>query len=581
MRSYRSVIYLTISLTLITGLQGYAQEAKKEKKKGNKQTQEVKAVDPKFNYYFFNGLKDKSLENFDNALQNFNQCIELDPTNDAVLFEVAKIYVGKGSNAQALEMIEKAVKLNPDQEWYLQLQAQLYEETNKQGDAAKTYKHLLELYPDRVEFFFKLANAYIFDNKFSDALKVYDKLEVQIGVTEDVSIQKQKIYLKENKVEKAVAEVDKLINQNPTDVRYYMMAGEILMDNKLIEEAMKYYQKALKIEPDNGYLVLAMSDYYRMKKDEANAYAYVKRAFGLSQIDIDTKVRILYPFFGSISKPDYYKQALELCEIMIATHPNEAKAHAMFGDFLAQKEESQNKAIAQYRRAVKLDGNIYAIWDQLVRLEISQKELDSASMNSDAAITLFPNQTAMYFLGGVAKAQLGKNLEAIAILKKGVNIGSANKALLAEMYSSMGDTYHELNQLAASDSAYDQALSIEPNQAYVLNNYSYYLSLRNERLEKAEQMSKKSLDIDPKNASFLDTYGWILYKLNRLEEAKDYIEKSIAAGGGSAAVMEHYGDILFKLGQAELALDNWKKAKDAGGKSPFLDKKIADKKLYE
>lgn len=575
------VLFIFLAFFSIAPAPSWAQKAKKENKRADRSVAPQKQEDPEFNFYFFNGLKEKTLGNIDNALDNFIRCLQRDEHNDAVLFELAKIYVSKGQKDKALAAIAQALKSNPDQEWYLQFQGQLLEDANRSDESADVYKHLLELYPDRVEYFFRLANAYISSNQYGEAIKVYDRLESQIGITEDVSVQKQKIYLKQKKVDKAVAEVDKLIANNPTEIRYYMMAGEILLGNKLPDQAMTYYNKGLKLDPNNGYLVLAIADYYRAKKDEANAYEYVKRAFSLSDIDIDTKVRILYPFFGSLDKPEYYKQALELSEIMVKSHPQEAKAYAMYGDFLAQKQEGQEQAAVQYRKAVRLDPSIYAIWDQLVRLEIGQKAYDAAIVHSDSAIALFPTQANMYFLNGVAKAQKGEHKAAVSALKNGLSIGSGNKALMAEMNASLGDSYHELNLIAASDSAYEAALAIDPEQAYVLNNYSYYLSLRGEGLEKAERMSKKSLDLDPKNASFLDTYGWILYKLNRYEEAKRYIEKAIAEGGGSATVMEHYGDILYKLGETVLALDNWKKAKEAGGKSTFLDKKIADKKLYE
>ena len=193
MRLHRLFICLTVLFLALAAFPAMAQLSKKDKKKAEKQNQDTKTADPKFNFYFFSGLKDKSLNNMEPALENFNRCLELDPTNDAVMFEIAKIYVLRNMNDKAAELMEQAVKISPDQEWYLQLQAQIYEETNKQEQAANCYKHLLELYPDRVEFFFKLANAYIFSNKFTDALKVYDKLEAQIGITEDVAIQKQKI----------------------------------------------------------------------------------------------------------------------------------------------------------------------------------------------------------------------------------------------------------------------------------------------------------------------------------------------------------------------------------------------------
>ncbi len=154
--------------------------------------------------------------------------------------------------------------------------------------------------------------------------------------------------------------------------------------------------------------------------------------------------------------------------------------------------------------------------------------------------------------------------------------------LLVDFYSRLGDTYHELKNHAESDKYYEKALALDPKNAFVLNNYSYYLSLRKENLEKAEKMSKLSNDLMPNQSSFLDTYAWVLYQMGRYEEAKVWIEKAIAnSGSTNGVILEHYGDILFRLNKTQEAQEQWKKAKEAGGGSDFLDKKIADKKLYE
>ncbi len=157
-----------------------------------------------------------------------------------------------------------------------------------------------------------------------------------------------------------------------------------------------------------------------------------------------------------------------------------------------------------------------------------------------------------------------------------------NDELLSEFYMYLGDSYHSLKDTSESDKAYEKSLSIKNDNAYVLNNYAYYLSLRNRDLEKAETMSKKAVTLDPKNSSFQDTYGWVLYKLQRYDDARTWVGKALEDKDSvSAEVMEHYGDILFKLGEAGQALEYWQKAKARGPGSALLDKKIAEKKLYE
>ena len=158
----------------------------------------------------------------------------------------------------------------------------------------------------------------------------------------------------------------------------------------------------------------------------------------------------------------------------------------------------------------------------------------------------------------------------------------SDTALSGQFLANLGDAYYYTKRYKSSDSAYEEDLKIIPNDDNVLNNYSYYLSVRDTELDKAERMSKKSIFLSPNNASYLDTYAWILYMEGKYKDAKYWEEKSLGNGGiGDATVVEHYGDILYKLGDKDKALENWQKAKDMGMKSDLLERKIRDKQLYD
>jgi tetratricopeptide (TPR) repeat protein len=177
--------------------------------------------------------------------------------------------------------------------------------------------------------------------------------------------------------------------------------------------------------------------------------------------------------------------------------------------------------------------------------------------------------------------QLKNYQQAVDILTEGKNF-VFDKLLLAQFYANIGDAQNQLKNYTASDSAYNKALETDPNNVYVLNNYAYYLSLRNVNLEKAEQMSKKTNDLEPNNNSYQDTYGWILYQMKKYDDAKIWIGKAIDNGGkNNGTLLEHYGDVLYQLGDKENALKYWQDAKKAGGASDFIEKKISEKKLYE
>ncbi|MBL7937323.1 MAG: tetratricopeptide repeat protein, partial [Bacteroidia bacterium] len=165
-------------------------------------------------------------------------------------------------------------------------------------------------------------------------------------------------------------------------------------------------------------------------------------------------------------------------------------------------------------------------------------------------------------------------------LEDGIEFVYDNKPLLIEFYSNLGNAYNSIKNYAKSDKAFDDALKVDPDNALILNNYSYFLSLRKEKLEKAERYSKRSNELAPNNRSYIDTYGWILYQQGKYKEAEEWLSRAVKMGSKSA-ISEHYGDVLYKLGRKEEALNYWQEAKTAGSGSELLDKKIADKKLND
>ena len=151
-----------------------------------------------------------------------------------------------------------------------------------------------------------------------------------------------------------------------------------------------------------------------------------------------------------------------------------------------------------------------------------------------------------------------------------------------EFYSKLGETFNEMKDYVNSDKYFEKALNVNGLEPFMLNNYSYYLSLRKDKLEKAAELSKKSNNIYPNNASFNDTYGWILFQQGKYIEAEKWIKKALDNGGNeSGTVLEHYGDIMIKLKKEADAIKYWNLAKESGEHSDKLIDKMRDKKYYE
>jgi len=254
-------------------------------------------------------------------------------------------------------------------------------------------------------------------------------------------------------------------------------------------------------------------------------------------------------------------QAYELAEILKKTHPDDPKSHSIYADFLS-RDCKYKEARDEFRMVIALDSSKYIIWEQLLIMESELSDFTAMAKESKSAMELFPFQPLPYFFAGIASYQLKDYENAINILEKGVKYVIDNKILYVQFYSTLGDAYNQVNNNEASDGAYEKVLKVDPDNAYVLNNYSYFLSLRNEKLDKAEIMSKRACDLNPGSASNLDTHGWVLYKAGKFEQAKEYLEEALSKSGqNSPVILEHYGDVLYKLGKGDKALEYWQKAK--------------------
>ena len=530
---------------------------------------------------FFSALREKTVENFTLATEEFNQILSMDPQNDATLFELANLAKLKNNYTGARDFLEKAVTVKPENEWYWVALADCYEKNNEIDKLENVFNELIKINPDKVDYYYDKANVFFLQRRYDDALAVYKQIEEISGITDDLVAKRQAIYLKQGKIDQAAADMETMIKANPTQVRYYLFLAEVYNSNNLQDKALATLQSAEKIDPDNGQVHLALADIYRDKKDNDRSFKELNAAFAIPDLDIDQKLKIVLNYVPKFPDPNAKASALELSRLLTVAHPDDSRSFALYGDMLVQNGKYK-EAKENYRKSIQMNGQVYEVREQLIRLELGDNDIDGALKDGQDALSLFPNQAWLNYLVGVCYQQKKDFKKALEYVKNASELETQDKELLSQAYSSLGDCYHSLNDLTKSDQAYDKALSYNPDNSYTLNNYAYYLSIRGIQLEKAAEMSKHSNELQPDMASFEDTYAWILFKQKKYAEAKNWMEKALAHNKDNSPVQyEHYGDILFQLGNADAALQNWKKAKDNGGGSAILDRKINEKKYVE
>ena len=572
-------IVLTFLLFWVSAAGSIEQKEKKSKKE--KQAADQPKPPPNLSL-LIDAKKYEITGDLEKAEETYRQFIGKHPEIATTYFELSRILATKKEFDEAVKYSEKAAALDPENVWYQLYLAEIQQLRGNLKEAIIIYENLSRKDPDNMDYYYQLAALYLNSEKYREAISVYNKIEEKIGITEEISIQKERIYLGLNDISNAEKELEALVISFPDESKYLSILAEFYLANGKPDKALETYKKVAEVDPKNPYIHMSMADYYRKTGDREKAFEELKLGFANPDLGVDAKVNILLSFYtvNQLFK-DLKDEAFTLARILVEVHPSDAKAHSVYGDLLLQDKQLE-EARQEFLKVITIDSSRYVIWEEVMQLDLQLEKFEHLRDIGKTVIELFPEQPVPYLLAAIANSQLKDHEKAIKQLNTGVKLVVNNDLLLSQFYMYMGDTYHAMNNIEESDKAYEKSLSIDDKNAYVLNNYSYYLSLRNQDLEKAEKMAKKAVSIEPDNPSFQDTYGWVLYKMGRYEEAKTWVFKAIQAPEPpSSEVLEHYGDILYKLNDQEGAMEYWIKAKTKGPGSSQLDKKIADKKLYE
>lgn len=534
-----------------------------------------------FGQYFIDGLKQKVLGNYENAEKLYQKAFQINHTSAAVNYELGLIYNYQKNFQKAFEAFEQANKLDPENYWYKLSYATFLESNGQIDKAIETFKELTEQNPTQVELKYELSKLLVGQGRYKEGVSVLDEIEKDIGVSEEISFLKQKIYLHQNDLDNAVNEVNKLIESNPREIRYYGVLSDLYMSNDQKDKAFPIFQKMKEIDPNSYFVNFSLAEYYRSEGNQELFLKELKTAFENPQMNIDEKVKYVLTYYQVDSRDEIKKrEGISLCESITIGHPNNAKSHALHADFLYFDNQLE-EAKEAYIKTISLDSSRFPVWNQMLVIFSESNDHENLVKYGARAVELFPNQPTVYLLYGIGLGQQEKYDMAIEAYEMGKDVVIDNNALKAQFYSSLGDSYNELEKYENSDLNFEKALKLDPNNVYVLNNYSYYLSLRKEKLEKAKEMSAKSNNIAPNQSSFQDTYAWILFQLGEYEEANLWIDKALLNDSKSGVLLEHKGDILYFLDQQEEALKYWNKAKENSGASDLIDKKINEGKWFE
>ena len=514
------------------------------------------------------------------ALPIFQKLAEMLPQDPAGHYMLATALIKLDKGDEAMAASKKAYELDKNNIFYAQQLGELYAKKRKYSEAAQIYETLLAKSPENIQYGIELAAIYVFNEQFDKAIATYDVLEKSIGVTEEITRQKQQLYLRQNNLEKALAESKKLIAAEPSEVSYRVEMAEILIANDRLKEAILPLEEALKINPDEAQAHVLLADIYRRNGDVQKCNQELKLVFANPNLDAEPKIRVLAGYRTMLKTDTEISDAVVLAKQLVDTHPTAPKAYVMYADLLVQNGKKA-EARDNYAMAARLDGSVYEVWGALLQLDGELNAVDSMLVHSEKALEVFPNQGMLWYSNGTALLMKKNYRQAISSLEESLKL-ITDKPMAPFIHAQLGDAYNGLGDNAKSDASYELALKENPDNDHVLNNYSYFLSLRKEKLDLALKMSAKLVQLHADNPTYLDTHAWVLYIMKDYKKAKVFLEKAMTdTSAVSGTIIEHYGDVLFKLGERDNAVAQWKKARKMGETTELLDKKIATGALHE
>ena len=449
--------------------------------------------------------------------------------------------------------MKRAAALDPDNEIYVETLAQTYIRQQDYASAIPVIEGIYARNKDREDMLELLFQLYQQVEDYDQAIGVLNRLEAIDGKSERLSLAKGEIYSRKGDRKAVVAEMEALAKQYPNDLNYLAMYGESLMMNGQAKKALNIYHQVLKEEPDNNRVLMSLRTYYQSQGNKAVADSLTERVLLNKNATPEEKVHLLRQEVAS-SEAD----------------GDSTRVLTLFRKMLAQPQADVEMAFycASYMSAKKMPKDS-------IRPVLEQRQYN-------------PDEMAFYYYQGIAYYKRDSLDKALSSFQNGIGVitDESDPHIVSDFYAVMGDILHQKGLAEEAFAAYDSCLVWKDDNIGCLNNYAYYLSERGERLDTAEAMSFKTVKAEPKNATYLDTYAWILFMQKRYSEAKIYIDQALQNMGdadapGNEVIIEHAGDIYALNKEMDRALSLWRDAQQKKPEDQLLQKKIKQKKYFK
>lgn len=517
----------------------------------------------KFDYFFLEAVRMKEKGEYDAAYELYKHCLNINPASGAALYEISQFYMYLGQEAKGEEMLKQAIRSDESNFWYKQTLASYYEQKRNMPKAISVYENMAEQFPSRLEPLMSLVDLYNQTQSYQNVIAALNRLEELDGKSEQISMEKFRMYLLMGKQDSAFIEIENLSKEYPYDLRYQNILGDVYLNNGKYPEALATYQHILKEEPHYAPAVLSMASYYQKTGQDSLYQLQLDTILMNDNVLSDTKMELMRQnILQSEQTTKDSTQIVALFKRILARPQQNADLAMLCAQYMITKNMKE-ESVPVLEQVLSLDPENKPAYLQLLSYAIQDNDLDKVIQIATSALEYHPDALEFYYYCGIAHYQKEETDKALEVFTRGVRQinEKSDKQIASDFYAILGDIYHQKGRPEESYAAYDSSLVYNPDNIGTLNNYAYFLSIDKKQLDKAEEMSYRTVKAEPENKTYLDTYAWILFEKGRYTEARIYIEQALRNGGDkSRVIVEHCGDIYYMLGEKDKALAYWEKA---------------------
>ena len=537
----------------------------------------------RYDRLFLEAIIEREKGNDAAAFEMLRHCLDIKPEASEAYYYLAHYYLRMKDNDKALAAFKKASLLEPDNVNYLETLAQMYLQSQDLESATETFERLSKAEPDREDVLGMLVQLYSNDkNQYPKAIATLDRMEQLDGMNERISYAKAEFYQKMGNGKTAIAEMKKLADQYPNDLNYRNAYADMLLVNNNEKKAIDIYRGILKEEPANSKVLFSMRTYFLGQGNTVAADSMTVNILTRSNANTDEKIYLLrQEVMDNENDGGDSTKVIQLFERTINAKGSDPSIGLLYASYMELKKMPKADINRVLEDVLEKAPDNAAARLQLIADAWERKDYDRVVTLCSAARQYNPDEMAFYYYQGVALSQQDKTDEALDTFKNGISVINEQSSpdIVSDFYAIMGDLLHEKGDKQQAFAAYDSCLQWKPDNLGCLNNYAYYISESGGNLSKAEEMSYKTIKAEPKNATFLDTYAWILFRQERYAEAKIYIDQTLQCDSDSSAVIvEHAGDIYAKCGDIDKAVELWTEALKKSPDNQLLARKARQRK---